>query len=82
MKTVDSSLRVQKTKSGLPTGLVFDETSHLKKGLKSVGVSGQYAGVVGNVDKNQFSKVELRKKLKSETTLRKTLESNMCSLLY
>jgi len=38
MKTVDSSLRVQKTKSGLPTGLVIDETSHLKKGLKSVGV--------------------------------------------
>ena len=36
MKTVDSSLRVQKTKSGLPTGFVFDETSHLKKGLKSI----------------------------------------------
>ena len=39
MKSADSSLRVQKTISGLPTGLVIDETSHLKKGLKSVGVA-------------------------------------------
>ena len=31
MKSVDSSLRVQKTMSGLPTGFVIDETSHLKK---------------------------------------------------
>ena len=55
MKTVDSSLRVQKIKSGLPTGLVIDETSHLKKGLKSVGVSRQYAGVVGKVDNCQVA---------------------------
>lgn len=55
MKAVDSSLREQKIKSGLPTGFVFDETSHLKKGLKSVGVSRQYAGVVGKVDNCQVS---------------------------
>src|SRR5665811_307075 len=39
MKSVDNTLREQKIKSGLPTGLVIDETSHLKKGLKSVGVA-------------------------------------------
>ncbi|MDP3444323.1 MAG: IS701 family transposase [Ignavibacteria bacterium] len=50
MKSVDNTLREQKIKSGLPTGLVIDETSHLKKGLKSVGVARQYAGVVGKVD--------------------------------
>ena len=55
MKSVDSSLRVQKTMSGLPTGFVIDETSHLKKGLKSVGVSRQYAGVVGKVDNCQVA---------------------------
>jgi SRSO17 transposase len=55
MKSVDSSLRAQKLKSGLPTGLVIDETSHLKKGLKSVGVSRQYAGVVGKVDNCQVA---------------------------
>jgi SRSO17 transposase len=55
MKAVDSSLRVQKIKSGLPTGFLFDETSHLKKGLKSVGVSRQYAGVVGKVDNCQVA---------------------------
>src|SRR5660398_93563 len=55
MKSVDSSLRAQKIKSDLPTGLVIDETSHLKKGLKSVGVSRQYAGVVGKVDNCQVA---------------------------
>ena len=55
MKSVDSSLREQKMKSGLPTGLVIDETSHLKKGLKSVGVARQYAGVVGKVDNCQVA---------------------------
>ena len=55
MKSVDSSLREQKIKSGLPTGFVIDETSHLKKGLKSVGVSRQYAGVVGKVDNCQVA---------------------------
>ncbi len=55
MKSVDSLLREQKIKSGLPTGFVIDETSHLKKGLKSVGVSRQYAGVVGKVDNCQVA---------------------------
>src|SRR5674476_221667 len=55
MKSVDSSLREQKIKSGMPTGLVIDETSHLKKGLKSVGVARQYAGVVGKVDNCQVA---------------------------
>ncbi len=55
MKSVDRSLREQKIKSGLPTGLIVDETSHLKKGLKSVGVSRQYAGVVGKVDNCQVA---------------------------
>ena len=55
MKSVDSSLREQKIKSGLPTGFVIDETSHLKKGLKSVGVARQYAGVVGKVDNCQVA---------------------------
>ena len=54
-KAVDSSLREQKIKSGLPTGLIFDETSYLKKGLKLVGVSRQYAGVVGKVENCQVS---------------------------
>jgi len=39
----------------LPTGFVIDETSHLKKGLKSVGVARQYAGVVGKVDNCQVA---------------------------
>ena len=39
----------------MPTGFVIDETSHLKKGLKSVGVSRQYAGVVGKVDNCQVA---------------------------
>jgi len=55
MKTVDSSLRVQKIKIGMPTGFVIDETAHQKKGLKSVGVSRQYAGVVGKVDNCQVA---------------------------
>ncbi len=55
MKSVGGLLRAQKIKSGLPTGLVIDETSHLKKGLKSVGVSRQYAGVVGKVDNCQVA---------------------------
>jgi SRSO17 transposase len=55
LKSVDSSLLEQKIKSGLPTGLIIDETSHLKKGLKSVGVARQYAGVVGKVDNCQVA---------------------------
>jgi len=55
MKEADSLLREQKKRSGRPTGFIFDETSHLKKGNKSVGVARQYAGVVGKVDNCQVS---------------------------
>lgn len=51
----DKLLSVQKKQSGLSTGLVLDETSHLKKGSKSVGVARQYAGVVGKVDNCQVA---------------------------
>ena len=43
----------EKKKSGKPTGLIVDESSHLKKGTHSVGVTRQYAGTVGKVDNCQ-----------------------------
>lgn len=55
LKGADQALRAQKKISGKPTGLIFDETSHLKKGNKSVGVKRQYAGVSGKVDNCQVS---------------------------
>lgn len=55
LKGADTALREQKIRSGLPTGYIIDETSHLKKGLKSVGVARQYAGVIGKVDNCQVS---------------------------
>jgi SRSO17 transposase len=55
LKATDNLLREQKLKSGLPTGLYVDETSHLKKGTKSVAVSRQYAGVAGKVDNCQVT---------------------------
>jgi SRSO17 transposase len=55
LKQADVLLRAEKVKSGVPTALVVDETSHLKKGLKSVGVSRQYAGVAGKVDNCQVA---------------------------
>ena len=39
--------------SGKPTGYIIDESAHLKKGKKSVGVARQYAGVIGKVDNCQ-----------------------------
>ena len=54
-KSVVSSLWEQKIKSGLPSGFVTDETSHLKKGLKSVGVARQYVSVLGKVDNCQVA---------------------------
>jgi len=45
----------RKAKSGKPTGLIIDESSHLKKGVDSVGVARQYAGVSGKVDNCQVS---------------------------
>ena len=55
MQEADKALIEQKKRSGRPTGLTIDETSHLKKGVKSVGVARQYAGVVGKVDNCQVS---------------------------
>jgi len=52
-KDAGCELARQKMKTGLPTGLVIDEIAHLKKGDKSVGVSRQYAGVIGKVDNCQ-----------------------------
>lgn len=36
-------------------GLLIDESSHLKKGTESVGVSRQYAGTIGKVDNYQVA---------------------------
>jgi len=44
----------QKEKNNLPVGYIIDESGHLKKGKKSVGVSRQYAGVAGKVDNCQI----------------------------
>lgn len=46
-------LEKQKEKTGKPTGLIIDESSHVKKGKHSVGVARQYAGSVGKVDNCQ-----------------------------
>jgi len=43
----------QKKENKLPIGYIIDESSHRKKGDKSVGVSRQYAGVIGKVDNCQ-----------------------------
>lgn len=42
-----------KRQSGKPTGYIIDESAHLKKGDKSVGVTNQYAGVAGKIDNCQ-----------------------------
>src|SRR5665811_651761 len=52
-KQASEALAVQKEKNGQPTGLIMDESSHVKKGNRSVGVSRQYAGSVGKVDNCQ-----------------------------
>lgn len=44
-----------RAKSGKPTGYIIDESSHLKKGKKSVGVARQYAGVSGKIDNCQVA---------------------------
>ena len=36
-------------------GLLTDESSHLKKGTKSVGVARQYCGTIGKVDNGQVA---------------------------
>ena len=45
----------EKEKTGKPTGLIIDESSHIKKGKHSVGVARQYAGSVGKVDNCQVA---------------------------
>ena len=44
-----------KLEKGKPTGLIIDESAHLKKGNESVGVARQYAGVAGKVDNCQVA---------------------------
>jgi SRSO17 transposase len=43
----------EQDKTGEPTGLLVDESSHPKKGQYSVGVARQYAGTLGKVDNCQ-----------------------------
>ena len=43
----------ERKKHRVPTGLIIDESAHLKRGNKSVGVARQYAGVVGKVENCQ-----------------------------
>ena len=52
---VSGVLNMHKQQSGKPTGCIVDESSHLKKGKESVGVSNQYAGVAGKVDNCQVA---------------------------
>jgi SRSO17 transposase len=46
-------LAQHKKYSGCPTGFIIDESAHLKKGECSVGVSWQYAGIVGKLENCQ-----------------------------
>jgi len=48
---VDTSylLAKHKRRSGCLTGLIIDESAHLKKGEHSVGVARQYAGIVAKI---------------------------------
>jgi SRSO17 transposase len=39
----------------VPTGYIIDESSHLKKGTKSVGAARQYAGIIGKADNCQVA---------------------------
>lgn len=48
-------LNAQKIKTNKPVGYIIDESAHLKKGVKSVGVGRQYAGVNGKVDNCQIA---------------------------
>jgi len=46
-------LKTQKKDKRFPTGYIIDESATLKKGKSSVGVSKQYAGVVGKIENCQ-----------------------------
>jgi len=52
-KDAGQLMELEKKKNGKPTGLIIDESSHLKKGKFSVGVTRQYAGTIGKVDNCQ-----------------------------
>lgn len=52
-KDVDELMRAEQVKTGKPTGLLLDESAHVKKGKESVGVSRQYAGILGKVENCQ-----------------------------
>ena len=52
---VSEVLNTYKQQTEKSTGYIVDESSHLKKGKKSVGVSNQYAGVAGKVDNCQVA---------------------------
>jgi len=52
-KDAGQVMELEKKKNGKPTGLIVDESSHLKKGKCSVGVTRQYAGTIGKVDNCQ-----------------------------
>lgn len=52
-KDASQVMELEKEKRGQPTGLLIDESSHLKKGKYSVGVTRQYAGTIGKVDNCQ-----------------------------
>lgn len=55
MLQVNDLMEQIKIKYKTPTGLIIDESSHLKKGDESVGVARQYAGVSGKVDNCQVA---------------------------
>lgn len=52
-QTASQMFATQQVQDDLPTGLLIDESAHLKKGTASVGVARQYAGVVGKVENCQ-----------------------------
>jgi SRSO17 transposase len=52
-KDADKVMQLEREKNNSPTGLFIDESGHIKKGNKSVGVARQYAGVVGKVENCQ-----------------------------
>lgn len=52
-KETSEILTAQQQENQMPIGYIIDESGHLKKGEKSVGVSRQYAGVAGKVDNCQ-----------------------------
>ena len=52
-RDVHELMQAEQEKTGDKTGLIIDESAHLKKGKQSVGVARQYAGIIGKVDNCQ-----------------------------